>query len=281
MSRFFFTVLFALSLFQIHEVKAQIKYEKWDKEIVISILGQLKKLENPSTADLVVTAGKYLLQTPYVAHTLESDQEQLIINLREMDCTTYAENCLAFAKTVQSKNPSFDSFCENINKIRYRNGVMGNYTSRLHYFSDWIYDNAEKDLIIDVSKDIANIPYPNTVNFMSEHPKSYKQLSQNPEFLSALQDQEIAISNREYFYIPKEKVDNFEAKLNSGDIIGITTHVSGLDITHVGILTFKKGRIHLMHASSKAEEVVISDIPLGEYLQKNNSNSGIIVARPK
>lgn len=279
---YYFVYLMLAGCISLHHqgAQAQAQFEPEDKEIANGILEQLKKLENANTAELVVAAGNLLLETPYVAHTLEYSPEKLRINLRELDCTTYAENCLALALTAQSEKSNFKAFCKHLQYIRYRNGMLETYPSRLHYFSDWIYNNAEKDLIRDVSESLAQIPYPNAVNFMSSHPDSYKQLKENAVFVSALRKQEQVISSRKYFYIPKDKLSKFENQYQEGDIIGITTGIDGLDITHVGILVKKNHRIHLMHASSKAEKVVVSENTLEDYLLNRKSATGIMIARP-
>ncbi|MDX1283872.1 MAG: DUF1460 domain-containing protein, partial [Draconibacterium sp.] len=206
---------------------------------------------------------------------------QLVINLRELDCTTFAENCLAISKTIQSKNPSFEEFTKQLQRIRYRNGTIDGYPSRVHYFSDWIYENDKKNLVKHISEEIAGIPYPNQPDFMSTHPDSYEQLKANPELIPIIAEQEKAISEREYFYIPEENLAEFEKDLTDGDIVGITTRIEGLDISHVGILVRKAGRIHLMHASSKAEKVILSEETLEEYLLNSKTATGIMVARPK
>lgn len=275
--------LFLIFLFLTHcfAAHSQIKYEQKDKEILQQVFEELKTQQDKTTAELVVLAGKFFKETPYVAHTLEVDKEQLVINLHELDCTTYAENCLAIARTVKSKELTFEHFAKELTQIRYRKGIINGYPSRLHYFSDWIYANDKKGLTQDVSKDIGNISYPNTVNFMSTHPASYKQLENNPAFVAKIAQQEKKISSREVFFLPKEKLDKFEDQLKEGDIVGITTSVSGLDITHVGIIVKNSGKVHLMHASSKAEKVAISENTLQEYLLGRKSATGIMVTRPR
>jgi hypothetical protein len=129
-------IVIVLLLFGQTELRSQIKYEQQDKIILNQIFNELKDHQNLSTAELVVLAGKSFLATPYVAHTLETEKEQLVINLRELDCTTYAENCLAIARTVKSKEITFEKFAKELTKIRYRNGVINEYPSRVHYFSD-------------------------------------------------------------------------------------------------------------------------------------------------
>lgn len=273
-------VLLIIFLFTCFLAYSQIKYQQKDKEILDEVFKELKNKQDKTTAELVVMIGKFFKETPYVAHTLEKEQEQLVINLCGLDCTTYAENCLAIAKTIKSNNLTFENFTEELMQIRYRKGVINGYPSRLHYFSDWIYVNDKKRLVRDVTKEIANTSYPNTINFMSTHPDSYSQLKNNSEFQSQLAQHEKMISARKYFFLPKEKLAELDTQLKEGDIVGITTSIAGLDITHVGIIVKRNGKVHLMHASSKAEKVIISENTLKEYLMGRKSATGIMVARP-
>lgn len=251
-----------------------------DQQIFTQIVEQNTPTRNVSIGLLVVQIGKSFLETPYVAHTLENEPEQLVINLRELDCTTFAENCLAIARCIKSGNTSFDAFAKQLQHIRYRNGVIDGYPSRLHYFSDWLFENNKKGLIKTVSKQISNIQYPLKVNFMSTHPASYRQLESNPAFVQQIKETEAEINARKMYFIPKEKLKNFEPKLMDGDIVGLCSTVAGLDITHVGILLRQQGRVHLMHASSAAKKVVISENTLEDYLNRNPKLTGIMVARP-
>lgn len=256
------------------------KDNKEDKKICEHILSELKEQHSKSTAELVVEAGKLLMNTPYVANTLETTPEQLIINLRELDCTTFAENCLALARTSKSTNPCFDTFKKELQLIRYRNGEIDGYPSRLHYFSDWIADNDTKQFVKSVSGSISNTKFDKTINFMSRHPDSYKAVANNAVNLAAIDKQEKELTKSEMYYIPTEKIESLKHLLKDGDIIGITTNVDGLDITHVGILVFKGDELHFMHASSKAEKVILSEETLYHYLSNRKSATGIMVARP-
>jgi len=263
----------------INEVE-KIIYQPEDKEILEQVLEMFSEETKTPTPVLMVKIGTYFTGTPYVAHTLETEPEQLVVNLRGMDCTTFAENCLAIAKTIQSENLTFEQFADELKNVRYRNGKIDGYPSRLHYFSDWIFSNEQKKLVKDVSKKIAATPYDKEVDFMSTHPDSYDQLNDSAELVKRIAEQEKDINSRQLFYIPENKIAEVEDQLMQGDIVGITTSVEGLDISHVGILVRKAGRIHLMHASSLAEEVVVSEETLEEYLLNSKSATGIMVARP-
>jgi hypothetical protein len=264
-----------------NERELPVIYQQEDKKILEQVLEMFSEETNSPTPVLMVKTGTYFPGTPYVANTLEIDPEQLVVNLREMDCTTFAENCLAISKTIQSGKHSFEQFTKELKKVRYRNGEVDGYPSRLHYFSDWIFDNQQKRLINDVSKEIAATPYDKEINFMSTHPESYPMLKDSSQLVEIIAEQEKNINSRNLFYIPENKIAEVEDKLMDGDIVGITTNIDGLDISHVGILVRKAGRIHLMHASSLAEEVIVSEGTLEDYLLGSKSANGIMVARPR
>jgi hypothetical protein len=252
-----------------------------DKEILEQIFELFAGESKTPTSILMVKLGTYFMETPYVAHTLEKEEkEQLVVNLRELDCTTLAENCLAIAKTIQSGQHTFEQFTEELKNVRYRSGKIDGYPSRLHYTTDWIFDNQQKRLVKNLSKEIGATPYPKEINFMSTHPNSYRQLKDSSHLVEIIAQKEKDINSRQHFYIPEEKLAEVENQLMDGDIVGITTGIEGLDIFHMGILVRKAGRIHLLHASSLAEKVVLSDETLEEYLMNSKSATGIMVARP-
>ncbi|MEN8250211.1 MAG: N-acetylmuramoyl-L-alanine amidase-like domain-containing protein [Bacteroidota bacterium] len=261
---------------------ADIVYKKKDQRKLEEVLHNLKSEKDKPVSELMVLTGKQFLETPYVGYTVEiGKNEQLVINLRGLDCTTFAENCLAISRTMKSDKLTFEQFTKELEGIRYRKGVLDGYPSRLHYFSDWIYENEQKELIKDVTQGIGDIPYPIEVNFMSTHPESYKRIKKDMTLASIIAEQERSISTRKMHYIPEERLAEFEDQLQGGDIAGITTSIEGMDIQHVVILVRVKDRVHIMHASSKAEKVIISEETLEDYLFNNEKATGIMVARPE
>lgn len=235
--------------------------------------------EGKSSGDLADEIGQWFLGTEYVAKTLElPGAENLVINLAGVDCTTYLESVIAMVRLAQKGESSFSDFERELELIRYRNGENTGYPSRLHYFSDWMYDNGSKGLFQDITEEIGGVAYPNSPSFMSENPQFYPQLS-DLKNVSAIRETEAEISLRNYFFIPKDKIEALENQIQSGDLIAITTSIANLDMVHVGFAFEKNGRIHLLHASSKSMEVEISEKPLSDYLAGNKSQSGIMVSR--
>ena len=56
----------------------------------------------PSGTNLIIYIAEQLKGIPYVAHTLEpNNNERLIINLRQLDCTTFVEQVSALYLCVK------------------------------------------------------------------------------------------------------------------------------------------------------------------------------------
>ncbi len=254
----------------------QAKDEKVFKELLRSLNKEsLKK----SFSQLVLEVGKILLDKPYQFRTLESNQaEQPLINLRRFDCVTFVEQVLAWVLLLRSRKRSFKSFQGILQRIRYRNGRLNGYPSRLHYFSDWIYDNQKKGFLRDITSKIGGRPFRKPIHYMTSHPELYPPLK-NPSTFRAIQSIERRISRHSFFFIPKKEVKQLEDRMSDGDLIAITTHRKGLDVAHVGLAVRLKNRIHLLHASSKEGKVVLSKKTLYRYLMEHRNYSGIMVAR--
>lgn len=231
--------------------------------------------------EVITEVGKDFIGTEYVAHTLEKDgDEQLVINLSGLDCTTFLETSLTLARCIKKGKTSFKDYQNELTFVRYRDGKIDKYPSRLHYFSDWIYNNQQKEIVKDVTKEIGGEKIKFNLNFMTENPEFYKQLKENSDFIPIIRKQEKEINNRTYYYIPKAKVESIENKIESGDLIAITSSVKGLDINHVGLaVKMEDGRIHFLHAPLVGSKVQITPEPLYEYLKKINKHTGIIVLR--
>ena len=240
-----------------------------------------KNLAEKPIGDIIVEVGKSFIGTDYLSHGLEKDgDEQLVINLTGLDCTTFLENSLVFARCIKKGKTSFEDYQKELQFIRYRDGVIDEYPSRLHYFSDWIYDNVKKGIVEDITKELGGEKIKFNLNFMSTHPESYKQLNENPDFIPPIKKQEKEISCREYYFIPKDEFASKDDSIHNGDLIAITTTVEGLDIGHIGIaVKMDDGRIHLLHAPSPNTKVHITQEPLSDYLMKYKRHSGVIVLR--
>lgn len=241
-------------------------------------------LTDKPIGDVVASIGRSFAGTDYQENTLDKgEEERLVVNLQGLDCVTLCENVLAFARCIKSATTTLDAFCRQLQYIRYRAGVIDTYASRLHYFSDWIFDNVQKSVVNEVTADIGGSDIERSyrqINFMTMHRGLYRQLADETLFAS-VREKEQEISRRVFGYIPKGMIDTISTKIHHGDIIAFATNVEGMDVSHTGI-AFKKeeGTVHLLHAPVPGKKVQITELSLHDYCAKNSRQTGIIIARP-
>jgi len=219
--------------------------------------------------------------TDYVGFTLENDgPEVLTVNFRGLDCTTFLETAVTVARTSADGKDSFEEYLQKLEEIRYRGGKLNGYPSRLHYFSDWIYDNVKKGIIKDISREIGGEKIVFNVSFMGNNPKLYMMLKGNDEFLKQIKQQEKEIAAREYYYIPNSRIKDVQNKIMSGDLIGIVTSVEGLDISHTGFAYRGDDNVlKFLHAPMAGKKVEITKKPLADYIPAIQKSKGIVVLR--
>jgi hypothetical protein len=255
--------------------------QRQDRNIFKELIGFLDKKKTSTTFpdQFMLEIGKFFLGAPYVTGTLETEgAEHLVVNLRGYDCVTFVENVVALLWHVKSRGKSFETFRRLLQKIRYRQGRLQGYSSRLHYFSDWIHDNQKKGIVRDVTAKIGGRPLRKAITYMTTHPDFYPSLK-NTAKLRRMKSIEKTISRRSLFFIPKKALRRLEDRIRDGDLIAITTNKKGLDVQHVGLAARLKNRIHLLHASSIEGKVVLSKKTLYRYLMQSKARSGMMVAR--
>ena len=244
--------------------------------------GYDSKITDPN--ELMVFYGNKLMGTPYVASTLEGDSEQLTINIEQLDCTTFVETLYALTRTTLNNRYSWRDFANNLEAIRYRNGHMDGYASRLHYISDWIINNNHRGLINEITSSIPDARYETkTLDYMTAHRDKYPALADSATY-AQLKSFEIAYRMHRFPYINKNSIDSkkVKEKLKSGDIIALVTKTDGLDVSHMAIIVAdEKGEFHMLHASSSKGEVVLEKDVLKESLRRNRNCTGIRIIRIK
>ena len=280
-----FVIVFVFVFLCSSGAKAQdIFYLKSDSVKVVSLL---RKAQADKPSNLMLYFAHLFEGVPYVAHTLEiSATEKLIINLRELDCTTLVENVFALALTAKQGSVSWDDYCTNLALIRYRNGKPEGYASRNHYFYWWVESNMQKKLIT-----LPDIPTPLRyrqvidVNYMSNHIDSYRMLKNGGAKVQKLiREYEKASFGKVMYYIPVAQLGKKKDVLScikDGDILAIVTRRQGLDTSHIGIAEWgSDGYLHLLNASKIFKKVVLDSRPINKYMATQRLQQGIWVIRP-
>lgn len=261
-----------------------VDYQKADSLKVMQLFAKAKQ-QKLSIGGYMVFFGRQLRGVPYVGKTLEKNKvEKLVVNLRELDCTTYVETVLALSRCMAQGKPTFANYCTQLRLIRYVGGVVS-YPTRKHYFTYWIQQSAKQGLVKDIQSPNPPFKAVQTVkaNYMTRHISQYPMLVSHSEWVSKIAAMEKGITGLKPRYIPKAALNNsklLRSTVHNGDIIGLVTTKDGLEISHLGIAVWHKDGLHMLNASSLQHKVVEDSALLKTYLSKRKTEKGIRIVRP-
>lgn len=258
-------------------------YQKADSVTICRLLSEVRR--QPANTNIPLFFARKFIGIPYVAHTLEAEgDERLVVNTRQLDCTTLVETVTALTQCAYRQQYSWQAYLKALTAMRYRGGVIDRYPSRIHYFTEWITQNSKTGLVSEIQ--VPNPPFAAVqaigVSYMSQHPQSYKALKTHPEYLPEIRRMEQHISGQKFHFIPKARVgrsSELRKVVHDGDIIAITCKKAGLDIAHLGFAVWKNGNLHLLNASQLHKKVVEESMTLWQYLRQHPSHTGIRIIR--
>ena len=268
-------LLVGFFLCAIHTLQASdsIRVERWLKEA----------LTLPRDSCRTLHFARKMLGVPYVAGTLDGNgTEKLIVHTDALDCTTFVETVLALCIADKREERDFEGFKKALADVRYRDGFLDGYASRLHYFSDWIRNNEQMGFVREcTSETLCAQPQKLWLDFMTTHVDSYLPMKKNPALVEVMAAQEKNWQGTIVSYIPKEKLNlsSEELKIKNGDILAMVTNIKGLDVVHVGFAFWKDNHLHLLHASSVAKKVIEDPKKLFEYSKNTKAHIGVRAVR--
>lgn len=257
--------------------------EQADTATVTSILNEAAAQKFSSPGARTIYIARMFEGRPYVAHTLEGDEERLTINLDELDCTTFVDVVLALSYTIAERRLGWQDFEYNLRRMRYRNGEIDGYASRLHYNCDWAMDNIHRGNITDATTLSPKCSYIiRSIDYMTQHRDAYPALADSATF-ARIAETENGYRNHRFPYIKVNDLPSKEVqgRLREGDVVAFVSKLKDLDVTHLGFLVKVDGRLHVLHASSTNGKVEVSDAPLEDFVKRNRHWAGIRVYRLK
>ena len=277
-------ILLFFLLFIHTSVSAQndIQYTSEDSTKIVELIDN--GIKQYKKTNIILYYARMLKNIPYVANTLErNEEEKLVVNIHQLDCTTYVENVCALYLCTKNGKKQFKDFCNYLRLLRYENGNIS-YPQRLHYFSQWIENNNQKGFVYEIKT--TDPPFSGeqklNINYMSKHPDLYPAFNKHPELVNDIKNMERTLCGKIYKYIPKEILHNkniIKKAINDGDIIAIVTNKAGLDTSHIGIAIWHDDGVHLLNASTIHKKVVEEPMTLYNYMKKHPSQIGIRVIR--
>ncbi len=234
--------------------------------------------------------GELAAGTPYVPGTLEeylraggspAGTESLTLSLTRFDCVTLVESCLAVARAAEVEGaPSWERFGREIERMRYRNGERRGYSSRLHYFSEWIADGEKRGLVRSLGGELGGVEDARPLRFMTGHRDSYPALADASVFreIGAMEQR---LDERPRSVVPTDRIAEAADRIESGDVLAFATAIPGLDVSHAAFAyRGGDGILRVLHAPLSGGVVEITRATLPEYVAAIRRSTGIMIARP-
>jgi len=236
-----------------------------------------EKLSQQPLDRIMQKIAQQFLGAKYQAGLLDkTNKETLIVSLTQFDCVLFVETVLGLVRGIAIQDYTYPTFVNHIQEQRYRNQNIS-YCDRLHYFSDWINTNQNQGIVVNLTSSLGGIPLNKQLNFMSVNRSKYPQLKDNESNFQCIKKIEENLTTLNLTYIPTNKIKTIYPQLKSGDIIGITTQIQGLDVTHTGLIYRQNNQTGLIHASPAGQVTITQD--LQRYVQNVPKAIGIFVIR--
>lgn len=221
----------------------------------------------PDLRKRIAAIGRKNLGQPYVLNLLgefpfEVHDDLPMFNLQQSDCVVFAEHTYAMALSR-----SWEEFFWMLQRIRYRDGVIG-VATRNHYTEmDW--NVANRWLVTDVSAALAGPNGP-----------SYGMQVDRARFLKTRHHTErsIPVESSNQRYVAKERVAAIAGQLQDGDFVNvISTRDGEYWASHVGLVVLgANGERHLLHSQEPKvrEETFDSFIARATEREARNAREG-------
>jgi 3D (Asp-Asp-Asp) domain-containing protein len=196
--------------------------------------------------------------TPYLIFCLGEGPSGLydkdpLVDIARVDCMTFCEQILAMAISR-----SYEEFFRNLQRIRYRDGIV-DFKMRNHYtIADWLPNNA---WLLEDATELIGGPYCRAMTKTVDRARDFMAMGCTD--LRGVPPPETMTVK----YIPKEHLLDVEEHLRGGEIVSLIQHREGILSSHMALIAKdREGNIIFRHASRTAGEVV--DEAFGEYVQK-------------
>lgn len=218
----------------------------------------------PSLRKRVAAIGRKFIGQPYKLNLLGEYPYQLndglpMFSLEASDCVVFAEHVYAMALSA-----SWEQFFWTLQRIRYKDGVIG-VATRNHYTEvDWNVNN--RWLVIDISARLSDASYDMTVDRATFLKTRHKT------------DSSLPVQTSREAYVPKERVADALVRMQEGDMVNvISTRDGNAFVTHVGLVVQgQDGKLQLLHSSEPAvrEESFDAFIARAEEREQRNALAG-------
>jgi hypothetical protein len=198
-----------------------------------------QQLDQPLLRQRIAALARKNIGQPYELYLLgefpyETYDSQPLFNLAKSDCVVFAEHIYAMALSA-----SWEEFFWMLQRLRYRDGVIGTATRNHYTEADWNIANGW--LVTDVTRTLG------------APTQAYRQRIDRQAFLlkQFKIQRDIPVQQFDDAYIAKQDVAVIEVQLQDGDFVNV---ISGRDggywASHVGLIVVGSGgQRHIVHSA--------------------------------
>ena len=199
---------------------------------------------NMSITERMSMFSEYFLETPYNIVCAGDGpyalyEPQPLVNFEETNCMLFCEHVLAL-----SISDSWDNFFNNLQQIRYEDGIIGMRTRNHYTMGDWLPEN--NWLLEDVSNKVAG-EFTKKVTRTISHKNFFKGKGIS-DLRYVKPDRKMTID-----YVPKEALDKVENNYKNGDILALLfANKSDIFSAHM-LMVYKKNNKTIIRESSNSK----------------------------
>jgi len=228
--------------------------------------------KNMTITERISFYSRYFLETPWTFTCVGDGPYALLepyplVNFKETNCMALCEHVLAL-----SISDSWDNFFNNLQQIRYRDGIIGMRTRNHYTMVDWLPENHW--LLQDVTRQVGGTMTKSATRTISH--KNFFAGKGITDMRYVLPDRNATVD-----YIPSATLKNIKTNLHSGDI-GSLIFANKTDIfsAHMFIFLIENGNLVVRESSNS--KMTTFDTPYEDWASKITASPrylGIAVMR--
>ena len=160
-----------------------------------------------------------------------------LVNFQLTNCMVYCEHVLAL-----SISDSWDNFFNNLQQIRYKDGMIGMRTRNHYTIADWLPENSW--LLDDVSAKVGG-DYTKSMTRTISHENFFKGKGLH-DMRYVKHDRKITVD-----YVPMEHIKDVKSRIHNGDIVAMLfADKDNVFSAHMLMIVEKDGDLYFREAST-------------------------------
>lgn len=238
-------------------------FYQMNKREIDQVIRELSK-KQWTPAQKINYISEYFLGTPYNLTCVGDGPYALyetmpLVNFKETNCMAFCEHVLAL-----SVSDNWENFFNNLQQIRYRDGIIGMKTRNHYTMADWLPQNHW--LLKDASAEVGG-QYTKKVTRTISH-KTFFAGKGITDTTDVLPDRTITIN-----YVPLDYLDEVEDNTQAGDICAILfANMDNIFSAHMFMVVENKGKKFIRESSNS--KMSTFDTPYDQWVKTKQEKYG-------